>query len=167
MAERTVRRWRCSLTPPARRGRPPYPATWEERNAAYRFLRGRGPATPLAALRRAFPEVRRRDLADLHVRFRRLHRRLAQRYRSRLVWRRPGTVWAADFKERREPIEGVYGWFLSIKDLASRCQLLWEPLPVANDRANHGDPGGGVSYRHDPEGAAGSYRADDAGRWAV
>jgi len=29
-------------------------------------------------------------------------------------------------------IEGVYGWILSIKDLASRCQLLWEPLPVAN-----------------------------------
>lgn len=132
MAERTVRRWRCALTPPVRRGRPPHAATWEERNAAYRFLRQRGPATPLSALRRAFPEVRRRDLADLHVRFRRIHRRLAQRYRSRLVWKVPGTVWAADFKERREPIEGVYGWFLSIKDLASRCQLLWEPLPVAN-----------------------------------
>jgi transposase InsO family protein len=37
-------------------------------------------------------------------------------------------VWAADFKERREPLEGRYGWILSIKDLGSGCQLAWQPL---------------------------------------
>jgi len=71
-------------------------------------------------VRRAFPELRRADLADLVRRFRRLQRRKAERHRSRLEWLRPGAVWAADFKERREPIEGRYGWILSIKDLASR-----------------------------------------------
>jgi len=39
-----------------------------------------------------------------------------------------GAVWAADFKERREPLEGRYGWILSIKDLGSGFQLAWEPL---------------------------------------
>ena len=35
----------------------------------------------------------------------------------------PGEVWAADFKERREPLEGRYGWNLSIKDVRTGCQL--------------------------------------------
>ena len=37
-------------------------------------------------------------------------------------------MWAADFKERREPIEGRYAWILAVKDLASRCQLAWLPV---------------------------------------
>jgi hypothetical protein len=52
-----------------------------------------------------------------------------------LKWLAPGTVWAADFKERREPIEGRYGWILSIKDLASRYQLAWQPLEAATAMA--------------------------------
>jgi len=55
-------------------------------------------------------------------------RRRALRHQSRLEWRRVGAVWAADFKERREPLEGRYGWLLSIKDLGSGFQLAWEPL---------------------------------------
>jgi len=132
LSERTVRRWRSAVMEPMRRGRPAQPASRDERNNVYRYLRERGPATPLAAVRRAFPDVRRADLAELHTRFRRIHRRLRERYRSRLVWKVPGTVWAADFKERREPIEGVYRYLLSVKDLGSRCQLLWEPLPAAD-----------------------------------
>ena len=58
-----------------------------------------------------------------------------QRYQSRLEWRRPGTVWAADFKERREPLEGRYSWILAVKDLASRCQLAWQPLVEATAEA--------------------------------
>ena len=64
-------------------------------------------------------------------RYRRLGRRKRERLQSRLEWRRPGAVWAADFKERREPIEGRYGWILSIKDLASRYQLTWQPVAEA------------------------------------
>jgi len=78
--------------------------------------------------------VPRSDLAEIVTRFRRLQRRKRQRHQSRLRWQRSGTVWAADFKERREPIEGRYGWILAVKDLASRCQLAWLPVEEANAR---------------------------------
>lgn len=133
LSERTARRWRHNrpVWPPAPRGRRPHWASREERNQIYQFLRQRGASTSLAAVRAAFPQVRRADLSDLARRFRRVQRRKAERYRSRLEWKRPGTVWAADFKERREPIEGRYGWILSIKDLGSRFQLAWLPVVEA------------------------------------
>ena len=86
-------------------------------------------------MRAAFPKLRRDDLKDLVRRFRRVQRRKAQRHQSRLEWLRPGAVWAADFKERREPIEGRYGWIFSVKDLASRYQLVWQPLEAADGEA--------------------------------
>ena len=133
LSERTVRRWRHErrLSPLADRGRRPHWASREERNQVFRFLRERGSSTPLAAVRAAFPQIRRADLGDLVRRFHRFQRRKAERHRSRLEWKRPGTVWAADFHQRREPIEGRYGWILSIKDLASRYQLAWLPVVEA------------------------------------
>jgi transposase InsO family protein len=133
-SERTVRRWRQSHAPVKlvrRRGRPPRPATLAERNAATDFLSQGGGGVPLSALRRAFPQIPRADLRDVQQRYRRLERRRLHRKQSRLEWRVPGTVWAVDFKEPREPLEGRYGWILSIKDLASRCQLSWLPLEQA------------------------------------
>ena len=133
ISERTVRRWRqtedVSLTTPC--GRPPQCASREDRNVVYRFLKERGASTPLVAVRAAFPQLRRVDVHELLRRFRRLARRRAQRHQCRLEWRRPGAVWAADFKERREPLEGRYGWILSIKDLGSGFQLAWQPLVEA------------------------------------
>jgi transposase InsO family protein len=75
--------------------------------------------------------LRRADLREVLGRYRRLQRRRRQRYQCRLLWLHPGTVWAADFKQPREPLEGRYGWILSIKDLASRYQLAWEPVVEA------------------------------------
>ena len=133
LCERTVRRWRRQplAWPPPRRGRPPHWASRQDRNEVYRFLRPSGASTSLAAVRAAFPKLRRDDLQDVLRRFRRVRRRKAQRYQSRLEWLRPGTVWAADFVERREPIEGRYGWIFSVKDLASRYQLVWQPVEAA------------------------------------
>jgi transposase InsO family protein len=138
LADRTVRRWRkracaTSLHCVGRRGRVPRAASRAERNQVYQFLKQRGSTTPLVALRANFPGLRRSDLAEILRRYRRLARRKRQRHQSRLQWLRPGTVWAADFKERREPIEGRYGWILAVKDLASRCQLAW--LPVEDQTA--------------------------------
>ncbi|MGE4105535.1 MAG: transposase family protein [Pirellulales bacterium] len=137
LPERTARRWRQAGrgTTPARSGRPPQPATIAQRNAARRFLSQGGAGVPLYALRREFPEVRRADLQDVQRRFRRVQQRRQRRRQSRLDWRCPGTVWAADFKERREPLEGRYRWILSIKDLASRYQLAWLPLEEATAEA--------------------------------
>lgn len=111
-----MRRWRKAdlQKPPPRCGRPGQPATIEQRNAVLRFLAERGAGTPLYALRHAFPELRRTDLADLHRRYRRVQQKKRKRKQSRLKWLVAGSVWAADFKERREPIEGRYGWILSI-----------------------------------------------------
>jgi transposase InsO family protein len=133
LSERTVRRWRQpgNALPAVPRGRPPQCASREDRNLVYRFLKERGATTPLVAVRAAFPHLRRLDVAEILRRFRRLARRRAQRYQSRLEWRRPGAVWAADFKERREPLEGRFGWILSIKDLGSGFQLAWQPLVEA------------------------------------
>ena len=137
LSARTARRWRQRATTSCvmRRGRPSHCATRQQRNEVIQFLRQRGPATPLAALRAAFPALRRLDLAVLLKRYRQVLRRRAQRRQSRLEWRRAGAVWAADFKERREPLEGRYGWLLSIKDLGSGFQLAWEPLVQATAAA--------------------------------
>jgi hypothetical protein len=107
------------------------PASRAERNAVFQFLRVRGAEAPLATLRAAFPDIRRVELQDMLQRYRRVQRRKAQRQQSRLEWRQPGTVWAADFKQRREPIEGRYGWILAVKDLVSRYQLAWLPVEEA------------------------------------
>lgn len=136
LSERTVRRWRhdppaADEPGPACLGRRPRCASREERNRVYQFLRERGADVPLAALRAAFPELTRGDLEEVLKRYRRVQRRKAGRYRSRLVWQRPGTVWGADFKEPREPIAGRYVAVLSVRDLGSRCQLLWEPVEQA------------------------------------
>ena len=133
LSERTARRWRQvgNAWPLAPRGRPPRPASRQERNAVFRFVRERGAETPLAPVRAAFPDVRRAELQDVLTRYRRLQRRKARRHQSRLEWRQAGTVWAADFKERREPIQGRYGWILAVKDLASRYQLAWLPVEEA------------------------------------
>jgi len=133
LSDRTVRRWRSRTcrsrtTGQGPRGRPPQPATRRERNAVYQFLRERGAGTPLVAVQAAFPHLRRFDLSEVLRRYRRVARRRHQRHQSRLVWQRAGAVWAADFKERREPIEGRYAWILAVKDLASRCQLAWLPV---------------------------------------
>jgi transposase InsO family protein len=140
LSERTVRRWRqrTCQAPAAclkERGRPPHCASRDERNGVFRFLRQRGGSTPLDALRAAFPALARRDLAEILRRYRQVERRKRQRHQSRLRWQQPGTVWAADFKERREPIEGRYSSILSIKDLASRCQLAWLPVEEGNAQA--------------------------------
>jgi transposase InsO family protein len=140
ISDRTVRRWRsqaCAppVACPVTRGRPSQPATRQERNLVYRFMKERGPDTPLASVQAAFPHLRRADLLEVLRRCRGVARKRSQRHQSRLRWCRVGTVWAADFKERREPIEGRHPWILAVKDLASRYQLAWLPVPAATAEA--------------------------------
>lgn len=136
ISDRTVRRWRsrtCALSHacPAARGRPAQPATRQDRNLVYRFVHERGAGTPLASVQAAFPHLRRADLQEVLRRYRGVVRKKRQQHQSRLRWCRVGAVWAADFKERREPIEGRYSSILAVKDLASRYQLAWLPVPEA------------------------------------
>jgi transposase InsO family protein len=75
----------------------------------------------------------RREIQDLLRRYRRAWRRRRRLLTRRLHWTRPGSVWAIDFAEPPQPIEGRYARLLAVRDLASGYQLLW--LPVLDEAA--------------------------------
>ena len=52
-----------------------------------------------------------------------------------LNWTTPGTVWAVDFAEAPNGIDGVGAYLLAVRDLASGRQLLWQPLRQATAAA--------------------------------
>lgn len=79
------------------------------------------------ALKRVFGDVPRTRLRRILVAYRRRHRRRP----DHLVWTTPGTVWAADFTEPSTPVDGRYRYVLSVRDLASGCQLLALPATHA------------------------------------
>ena len=54
-------------------------------------------------------------------------RRYAQ-HGFELTWHFAGTVWAMDFTQPLQPIDGVFPYLLAIRDLASHCQLAWRPV---------------------------------------
>jgi len=71
------------------------------------------------SLKAGFPTVSRRRLRRLRDAYRRAHRSSAEQ----LAWTTPGTVWAMDFSELEEVIDGRYDALLSVRDLASTRQL--------------------------------------------
>lgn len=52
-----------------------------------------------------------------------------------LTWTRAGAVWAADYTEPPQPIDGVFRWILCVRDLASGRQLLALPVRAATAEA--------------------------------
>ena len=48
-----------------------------------------------------------------------------------------GTVWAVDFAQAPQPIDGVYPYLLAVRDLASSKQLLWLPVEHADSECLH------------------------------
>jgi hypothetical protein len=71
----------------------------------------------------------RSELKDILRRFRRVWQYQNQRVIHRLRWHHPGTVWAADHVQPDRPIDGVYPYAISVRDLASHYQLAWQPVP--------------------------------------
>ena len=45
-----------------------------------------------------------------------------------LHWQLPGAVWAMDFSESSQRIDGVDAYLFAVRDLASHQQLLWLPV---------------------------------------
>lgn len=135
MSPRTLRDWHRRArraTPPANRGRPPRPATLQQRQDVAAFLQAGGPGLPTITARAAFPDLARDDVAEVAEDYRRWHTARVRGFQSRLIWNRPGSVWAMDFKELVEPVALQYRWIFSVRDLASRYHLLWRPLVVAD-----------------------------------
>jgi hypothetical protein len=87
-----------------------------------------GPEVGLPALRGLFPEMPRCILEDLLRRYRRVWRRRYRRKGFRLTWHVPGAAWAMDFSKTQFPIDAEQACVFTVRDLASRQQLAWEPV---------------------------------------
>jgi transposase InsO family protein len=133
LSPRTLSAWRNRRShdrlTPRPRGRRSTRSSRDERNAVVHFINDRGPCVGLPTLRAAFPTMRRAELADRLAHYRTACRRLFRTDRSRLTWLRSGAVWAMDFVQASELIDGRFPFLLSIMDLASRYTLLWSPVP--------------------------------------
>lgn len=129
LSPRTLSAWRCRWTrdrlQPRSRGRRWTRCSRDERNAVVHFINDRGPCVGLPALRANFPAMRRCELADRLGRYRTVCRRLSRTSMSRLTWLRVGAVWAMDFVQAPQLIDGRFPFLLSVQDLASRSTLLW------------------------------------------
>jgi len=113
----------------AYRGRPLLEIDVPTRNQIYGFLhRVTGPAIGLPALQALFRNVPRCILEDLLGRYRCVWRERYAEHGFELTWHYAGTVWAMDFTEPLQPIDGVFPYLLAIRDLASHCQLAWRPV---------------------------------------
>jgi transposase InsO family protein len=132
LAPRTLRQWhydwRRPRPQPLLLGRPVQRAPVAARNAVLEVLDTFGPATGLPSLRDSFPDVRRAELQDLLRRYRRVWRQRHHQAMRILHWQVAGAVWAIDFSAAPVLIDGVYPYLLAVRDLASGCQLLWQPL---------------------------------------
>ena len=136
---RTVRRW-CrrwkerELRSPIPRGRPPEHVDERTRRWFLAAMFLLGPETGLPTLQRLFPQVARGELVELQRRYRRAWRRKQGLLAKVLHWTRPGSVWAMDFTEPDNPIEGIYPEILAVRDLGSGYTLAALPA-LAEDTA--------------------------------
>jgi hypothetical protein len=135
VAGRTLRDWRQRLhggaVPLQALGRPVLRSSCAARNEVLDLLDELGPATSLATLRACFPALPAAELHELLVRYRRvLHRRYHALVHV-LRWQVPGSVWAIDFAQPPQPLDGRFPYLLAVRDLSSGQQLLWQPVPEA------------------------------------
>jgi transposase InsO family protein len=132
LTPRTLRQWRYDRgsdpVPVKTLGRPPARSSAEQRNEVLDMLTEYGPAIGVPTLRESFPTMARAELENLVSRYRRLYRKRRRQAWCVLHWTEPGRVWAMDFCEPPEPIEGGYPYLLAVRDLASGQQLLWLPM---------------------------------------
>ena len=90
------------------------------------------PKASIATLRGQVVGLPRNTVTAYVRRWRRVRERRNRRRRQRTTWLVPGAVWAIDFAEPPQPIDGLYPYLLAVRDLASGRQLLWLPLVAAN-----------------------------------
>ena len=111
------------------RGRPPDRPDRVRRSEIIAYLVQQGPKVGLPTLRVAFPDVAKGELMELQWRFRRVWKKRRSLLLYVLQWNRPGTVWAMDHGHAPFPMDGEFGSFLAIRDVASRYQLTALPVP--------------------------------------
>lgn len=132
LAPRTLRLWhanlRLDLAHAMALGRPTLRSSRSDRMAVLALLQELGPATSVATLRDCCPWFSRAELQDIVRRYRRVWRHRHQQLLHVLTWTTPAAVWAADFTQAPQPIDGIFPYLLAVRDLASGQQLLWLPV---------------------------------------
>ena len=133
LSTRTLRSWcadfQDTIPTAVPLGRPAIRSPREERSTVLAVLDELGPATGLPTLRECFPFMPRAELEDILRRYRRVWQRRHQHAPRILHWQTPGAVWAIDFSEAPQPVEGADPYLLAVRDLASGQQLLWSSVP--------------------------------------
>ena len=130
---RTLRHWRQrsrqDQLKPYPRGRPVHRSSRTLRNQVIQLLCLTGPSVGTPTLQATFPTMPRSELKDILRRFRRVWQYQNQRLIHRLRWHHSGTVWAVDHVQPDQPIDKMYPYAISVRDLASHYQLAWQPVP--------------------------------------
>jgi len=117
-------------------GRPTARSPAGTRQQVLEYLKEEGAGVGVPRLRDRFPAIARAELENLLQRYRAV---ISKRWHTSsrvLHWLKPGSVWAMDGAEPSlpggsnvlDPIDGRYPYLFAVRDLASRCQLAWEPV---------------------------------------
>jgi transposase InsO family protein len=130
-------------------GRPVVRSPRDERNEVIHFLDEFGPQVGVPTLRECFPAMSRAELDDFLKRYRRVWREQHREPLHILQWPIAGRVWAIDFTEPPTPIDGVHGYLLAVRDLATGMPLLWRPCDAAT-AANAAGALAGLFVEHGP-----------------
>jgi transposase InsO family protein len=130
LSSRTLRRWAASRPPSPQRGRPTHAITRAEGRVMQLALALHGPHVGIAILQAWCPSASRRAIAAW---------RQACRHRDRvrlhvLHWTQADRIWAMDFSDAPQPIDGEYRCVLHVRDLASQHYLA--ALPVTQPTAS-------------------------------
>jgi hypothetical protein len=125
-------RWRADGLAPRPRGRPVQSLTRELERRIVQAAHAWGLFTGVARLVEAFPEVPRAQLEHILKRCRRESLGKRSVKIQVLRWKRPGTVWAMDFADPPNPVDGIFKKIFIVRDLGSGKNLLWLPMPRAN-----------------------------------
>jgi len=88
-----------------------------------------GPGIGMPTLRNLYPELTRNAIEDLLTRYRRLHTGKNKICLHLLRWHKAGSVWAMDFSQPHFPVDNEYRYVFHVRDLASGCMLLAQPVP--------------------------------------
>ena len=109
---RTLARWSAARDRDgmrvSARGRPVQRSDRTLRRRLLALLGLLGPRTGVPTLQALCPEMARREIQNLLRRYRRAWRHRRQLLMRKLHWSRPGSVWAIDFAEPPQPVEGSY-----------------------------------------------------------
>ena len=113
---------------PKPRGRPVLPIDAELRRRIIGGIDYLGPFVGLETLKYYYPKIPRAELEIILTQYRREHISGLGLKVHILKWTRAGAVWAMDFHEPSQPVDGIYRYVLAVRDLGSGKNLLWLPL---------------------------------------